>query len=253
MAIVPPAAPDAQPPTPYYSDDLVTLYHGRCEDVLPTLSDVDLVFTSPPYNLGDMQGGLANLSGGYRTYSDQMADDAYADWQKSVLRLCWGTLSDAGAIFYNHKPIVRDRAVSLPTRLLPPEIPLRQIVIWYRQMGVNWAATHFLPVHEWVLILAKRGWTLTDKGASHASDVWPIRPDLADNEHPAPFPLQLPVRAISSTSAQTVLDPFAGSGTTLRAAKDLGRKAIGIELDERYCELAANRLTQEVLDFGGVA
>ena len=72
-------------------------------------------------------------------------------------------------------------------------------------------------------------------------------------EHPAPFPLKLATRAISSTSAQLVVDPFAGSGTTLRAAKDLGRRSIGIELDERYCEIAAKRMGQEVLDFGGAA
>jgi site-specific DNA-methyltransferase (adenine-specific) len=77
-------------------------------------------------------------------------------------------------------------------------------------------------------------------------DVWRI-PFESGSEHPAPFPLKLATRAISSTNAALVLDPFMGSGTTLRAAKDLGRKAIGIELEERYCEIAAKRLGQEVL------
>ena len=77
---------------------------------------------------------------------------------------------------------------------------------------------------------------------------------MSDNEHPAPFPLSLPLKAISATTATTVLDPFMGSGTTLRAAKDLNRKAIGIELSERYCEVAAKRLAQGTLDlFGGAA
>jgi DNA modification methylase len=120
-------------------------------------------------------------------------------------------------------------------------------------MGVNWSTAHFLPVHEWILVLAKPTWQLKDKTASHASDVWPIRPDMADHEHPAPFPLKLPTRAIASVNAATILDPFMGSGTTLRAAKDLGRQAIGIEIDERYCEIAARRLAQGVLDFGGSA
>lgn len=73
--------------------------------------------------------------------------------------------------------------------------------------------------------------------------------------HPCPFPLELPKRCIAATTdlGDVVLDPFMGSGTTLRAAKDLGRKAIGIEIEERYCEIAAKRLAQEVLDFGGVA
>jgi site-specific DNA-methyltransferase (adenine-specific) len=238
--------------TPYYADDAVTLYLGDCMDVLPHLTGIDLVFTSPPYNLGDMSGGLANLSGGYRSYQDSKAAHEYETWQQDVLRACWETLSEDGAIFYNHKPIIRDGEAALPTRL-NPGLPLRQIVIWYRQMGVNWAPGHFLPVHEWILILAKPAWKLRDKTASHASDVWAIRPDLGNNEHPAPFPLSLPAKAIAATDARTVLDPFAGSGTTLRAAKDAGRKAIGIEMDERYCELIARRLGQEVLDFGGVA
>ena len=237
---------------PYYQDDHVTLYHGRCEDVLPTLSDVGLVVTSPPYNLGDMSGGLANLAGGYRSFTDTMDDGAYVAWQQDVLRLCWGALADDGAIFYNHKPIIREREATLPLRL-NPGLPLRQIIIWYRQMGVNWSPSHFLPVHEWVLIFAKDAWKLRDKSASHASDVWAIRPDMADNEHPAPFPLALPTKAIDATTAGVVLDPFAGSGTTLRAALDCGRKAIGVELDERYCEIAAKRLAQGVLDFGAVS
>lgn len=233
----------------YYQDDSVTLHHGDCMEVLPTLSGVDLVVTSPPYNLGNMAGGLANLAGGYRTYADSRADAEYVAWQQEVISACWGALNDDGAIFYNHKPLIKDRTATLPTRLIPDGVPLRQIVIWYRQMGVNWAPTHFLPVHEWMMILAKRDWTLRDKSVSHLSDVWPIRPDMGNNEHPAPFPLALPARAIDATTAKVVLDPFAGSGTTLRAAVDAGRKAIGIEMDERYCEIIAKRLAQGALDF----
>ena len=232
---------------PYYHDESagITIYHADCREVLPTLSGVDLVVTSPPYNLGDMSGGLANLDGGYLSYDDQRED--YDEWQRGVLSQLWNLTAPNGAIFYNHKPVVRDRQVNLPLRLLPTQSILRQIIIWNRGLGVNWSPSHFLPVHEWILLLAHDGFRLTDKTASHLSDVWTFRPEMLDAEHPAPFPLELPLRAIGATDAGSVLDPFMGSGTTLVAAKLLGRKAIGIEIEERYVEIAVQRLAQEVL------
>jgi site-specific DNA-methyltransferase (adenine-specific) len=233
---------------PYYDEDGIVIYHGDCREVLPSLSDVDLIFTSPPYNLGDTSGGLGK--DGFNTYDThddaRMSEADYEAHQRAVLSACWATLSPTGAIFYNHKPVIRDRVVALPTRF-NPDLPLRQIIVWYRQMGVNWSSNHFLPVHEWIMILAKPDWTLRDKTASHASDVWMIRPDMAENEHPCPFPLALPLKAIQATNATLILDPFMGSGTTLRAAADLGLRAIGIDVSERYCELAVHRLAQRSL------
>jgi len=86
------------------------------------------------------------------------------------------------------------------------------------------------------------------------STVWTIAPE-SRGAHPAPFPTEVPRRCIrlSTWPGETVLDPFAGSGTTLTAARDLGRRAVGIERSERYCELAARRLAQGALDFGGAA
>jgi site-specific DNA-methyltransferase (adenine-specific) len=88
------------------------------------------------------------------------------------------------------------------------------------------------------------------KQACGLGDVWYMPPaGLEDGDHPAPFPESLPTRAIGSTNATLIVDPFMGSGTTLVAAKNLGRKAIGIEIEEKYCEIAAKRLSQEVLEF----
>ena len=238
--------------TPYYQDDAVTIYHGDCFDILPTLEPVDLVLTSPPYNLGGAVSAgtyFSNLADGYGVHDDAMPDDDYVDWQHRVVRSCWDRLTDTGAIFYNHKPRPSGNQVALPLRLIPAEVPIRQIVIWDRGSGFNRQHTYFVPSHEWVMILAKPEWRTNTKSVD---DVWRIAPETG-TEHPAPFPLRLAHRAVSSTSALTVLDPFMGSGTTLRAAKDLGRRAIGIEVDERYCEMAAKRMGQEVLDFEGTA
>ena len=239
---------------PYYEDEWVTLYHGDNADVLPSVSGVGLVLTSPPYNLtgdGNNSAGtyFRNLATGYDEHDDAMPHAEYVAWQHRVVSACWDTLTDDGAIFYNHKPRVGGDRVRLPLDLIPSEYPIRQVVVWDRGSGMNRQFTYFVPVHEWVLIVAKPAWRSSTRSID---DVWRI-PFETGGEHPAPFPLKLATTAIGSTSADLVLDPFAGSGTTLVAAKSLGRQAIGIERSERYCEIAAKRLAQGVLDFGASA
>ncbi|RYD47155.1 MAG: site-specific DNA-methyltransferase [Verrucomicrobiaceae bacterium] len=215
---------------------------------------IDVVFTSPPYNRADMKGGHANLAGGYATYTDDMSHADYVGWQQAVLRSCWDLLSENGAIFYNHKPRVQNGELWLPLEL-NPGLPLRQIIVWDYVVGINWTPTHFMPLHEWVMLIAKPGFGLISRSASTAGDVWRIRVEVPNSgrpKHPAAFPLDLPQTALSAIPAGTVLDPFVGSGTTLLAAKNLGWKAIGIEMDEQYCEIAARRLAQDSL-FGVAA
>ncbi len=234
---------------PYYQDDRCTIYHGDCREILPELSGVGQVLTSPPYNLsgdGNKSAGtyFANLGKGYASYADDMPHAEYVAWQQETLHLLWSTLTDDGAIYYNHKPRVGGERVRLPLELVPDDLPIRQVIIWDRLSGFNRQKTYYVPAHEWVLLIAKPAFRTNTRSVD---DVWRI-PFETDTEHPAPFPLALASRAIGSTDARLILDPFMGSGTTLRAAKDHGRKAIGIELDERYCEIAARRLSQEVLD-----
>jgi site-specific DNA-methyltransferase (adenine-specific) len=257
---------------PYYQDDFITLYHADNRDVLPTLSGVGMVFTSPPYNLGGQpwphlgnwkQGDSADGKSKWRNGSDGAAGVSYSGhkdnlphaeyvaWQRETLTLCWKSLADDGAIFYNHKPRVIGARAWLPLEL-NPDLPLRQIVIWARSGGMNFNPTAYVPTHEWLMIFAKSAWRLNDRAASGAGDVWKI-PQESNPLHPAPFPVALPTRAIESASPALVLDPFAGIGSTLRAAKNLSTHAIGIEIDERYCETAAKLLSQEVLHFGDVA
>lgn len=240
---------------PYYSDGLVTLYHGDALEVMSALpvGSIDTVFTSPPYNRGDMTGGHANIPGGYRVHDDQMPHADYVTWQRTVLLAAWNLLTDTGAIFYNHSPRVQNGVVWLPTEL-NPGLPLRQIVVWDQVVGVNWSPSFFLPMYEWVMVFAKPAFRLASRSASTAGDVWHIRVETGKSgrpKHPASFPVQLPQTALSALAPGVVLDPFVGSGTTLVAAASLGRRAIGIELDERYCEMAAERLSQGVLGLVG--
>lgn len=257
---------------PYYDDGTCVIYHGDCREVMADLGPggFDLVITSPPYNLGVSSGGSfghykwnanmkarggggkwhgGDLANGYADHDDAMPPAEYEAWQSDVLRDCWDQLRDDGAIYYNHKPRVQSGSLWTPL-ILNPGLPVRQIITWARAGGINFAPTHYCPTYEWVIVFARPSFRLASKGASGVGDVWRILQE-AGTEHPAPFPLGLPARVIETTSPSDVLDPFLGSGTTLRAAKNAGVRGVGIELSERYCEIAAKRLAQEVLDFGG--
>lgn len=258
-------------PRPYYQEAGITLYHGNCMEIMPKLADAafDLVITSPPYNLGgapwphlghwkpgDSPGGKSKWKNGsdgsggvtYASHVDSMPHDQYVSWQRSMLAECWSKINETGAIYYNHKPRVIGGKLWLPLEL-NPDLPLRQIVIWKRAGGMNFNPTAYVPTHEWVMIFAKSDFRLKSKGASGAGDVWSITQEM-NSDHPAPFPIGLPLLALETTGAKSVLDPCSGSGSTLRAAKDSGVTAVGIEIDERYCEMAARRLSQEVLFSG---
>ena len=232
----------------------IQLYQGDCLEVMKTIPEgsVDMVFTSPPYNLGVSSGGGfpkgkskgkwsgGDLSSGYTSHSDDMPYEEYVQWQKSVLLECWRTLSDTGAIYYNHKPRVQSGILQTPLEL-NPGLPLRQIIIWERNGGINFSPSFYLPTHEWILIFAKPAFRLRDKKASGAKDIWKVGQERG-SPHPAPFPVELPKIAIETTNAKVILDPFMGSGTTGVAAKNLNRNFIGIEMDEGYFKIAKERI-----------
>lgn len=251
---------------PYYEDDLVTLYHGACQKVMAHMADdrVDLTVTSPPYNMGLVPGGngrgmyrpgASNKAGrfrdGYGTHGDAMKQDAYDEWQRDVLAELWRVTRLA--IFYNHRPRVEHGILRDP---LGNDfgIPLRQRIIWNRKTGIDVTLRSFCTRGEYVYLFAKPDFQLSSHSASGMGDVWDLGMAHDVPDHPAPFPLSLPTRCITATKdAGVIFDPFAGSGTTLRAAKDLGLKAVGVEVHEHYCEIAAKRLAQDTLFGGDVA
>jgi modification methylase len=214
---------------------------------LPT-GCVDLVLTSPPYNLASATGinpgggwQVPLLQTGYPAAADNLPRATYVRWQQRVLRECWRLLSARGAIFYIHKPRVQGRLVDTPLDL-NPGLPVRQIIIWNRVHRFNCAPGHFASAHEWIVIFAKPGFLLRDQSASQIGDVWTFKPDW-QNPHPAPFPLDLARRVLETTPDGTVLDPFLGSGTTGVAAAELGRSFIGIEKDPEFLEMAKKRIS----------
>jgi site-specific DNA-methyltransferase (adenine-specific) len=201
---------------PYYSDAYVTLYHGDCREVLPSLR-ADAVVTDPPYGTNvtewDESIDAATLS------ACAAASDGYAAFFYSNTRLAH-ILSALKAGGFDTWVSVwhKSNSVGFERKFAPQWTP---VVIAYRNPPRFWGQDYF-----------------------HC----PITP-YKDSAHPTPKPEGVTRWLIerATTAGGCVLDPFAGSGTTLRAAKDLGRKAIGIEIEERYCEIAARRMAQEVL------
>ena len=237
-----------------------TIIHGDCLEEMRKLPDacVDLVVTSPPYNLLNSSGnGMKGKPGGnwkncklidgYDIYPDNLPYDEYIQWQRECLTEMMRLIPDDGAIFYNHKWRVQNGLIQ-DRREIIEGFPVRQIIIWRRNGGINFNPGYFLPTYEVVYLIAKPKFKLAD-GANALTDVWEI-PFEMKNDHPAPFPVKFAERCISSTDAKIVLDPFSGSGTTAVAAKNLGRKYIGIELSKTYCEMAERRLAEKsIMEF----
>lgn len=237
------------------SEYLNKIICGDCLTVMKQMPDksIDLVVTSPPYNLKnssgngmkDGRGGKwsnAALIKGYATYDDNMPYDAYCQWQKACLSEMMRLLKDDGAIFYNHKWRVQNGLIQ-DRREIVADFPVRQIIIWRRKGGINFNAGYFLPTYEVIYLIAKKDFKLAPKANSYG-DVWEFKQEQ-NNTHPAPFPVALIDRIISSTTGRIVLDPFMGSGTTAVVAQGLGRDFIGIELSEEYCRMAEARIERD--------
>ena len=245
---------------PYYDQDGVTIYHGDTLDVLPSIRGVSCVITSPPYNCGIEYDGFADLmpvadyfgfiESVYHAAASTMLPGSYGAWNVPS----WiGSRCEQVFAFDEYKTIF-DR-----------HLLFQDVIIWQKSPpnGTAWGNFQTSPRiranHEWVLVHRASGESQGRSDISWADwsrytqSVWTINPP-SDPIHPATFPAELVGRLLMlySPIGGVVLDPFCGVGTTLVQAKAAGRRAVGIEQSERYCEEAANRLSQGVL-FGAVA
>ncbi len=204
-------------PKPYYEAGGITIYHGDCRDVLPRLKDqsIDVTITDPPY--GIRKAGW---------------DDVFPlFWLDDVARITKSAIAVMPGI---------NNLYSLPKTI--GRFEYRWMLSIHLTNGMTRGLMGF---GNWipVTVYAPHGASLY-RQQQDATAV-PISGNMPD--HPSPKPLRAMKWLVSRFEGETILDPFMGSGSTLRAAKDLGRKAIGIEIDERYCEIAARRLQQEVM------
>lgn len=219
----------------YYEDEWATIYNGDCREVMTSLPPVDLLLTDPPYGTSN-NCDYTRFSGGQRKNATLRQGRA---WK---------------AVNNDDKPF--DPA---------PFLDYPNVVLW----GAN-NFSDKLPAGAWLVWDKKQpgleGKFMSDcevawkKGGCgvflyrHVWDGFNRATERAEHYHPTQKPVALMAYCLGLfPKTRTVLDPFMGSGSTLRAAKDLGIKSIGIELEEKYCEIAAQRLQQEALFFGEAA
>jgi DNA modification methylase len=209
-------------PKPYYQDDYCTIYNADCRKILPFLEPVDLVLTDPPYGINEndkkvaSRGKLANCK-----------DYGVFNWDKKLVEQ-W--VIDSLIANSRYQVIWGGNYYKLP--------PCKGPLVWDKLNTGDFAD-------------GEMAWNNYGSALRIIQHLWNgmIRKNQEDRFHPTQKPVDVIKWAISlcPIQAQTILDPFMGSGTTLRAAKDLNRKAIGIEIEEKYCEIAVERLRQEVL------
>jgi DNA modification methylase len=217
----------------YYQDDLVTLYHGDCREITAWL-DADVLVTDPPY-------GTASGRRGADGYGRREArESAHADKPRVIANDADTDVRDAALALWVPRPAL----VFGSPRLGDPPGEWADRLVWDKKRpGTNGGPWRYR--HESIYVTA--GFVRTDNAAVSIIEAWP---DQSDHIHAKPQALML--RLIAAAPPGVIADPFAGSGSTLVAAKTLGRRAIGIELEERYCEITARRLAQDTL-FGGAA
>ncbi|KKN31842.1 hypothetical protein LCGC14_0819660 [marine sediment metagenome] len=230
----------------YYQDEAVQIFHGDCREVVPLLPVVHHVITDPPYNRETHQEAR---TGNHRTEQEvhRPLEIGFLDWNVDALRelfgLCPLTRWLIATMAYQHVVALEESP--------PYGLEFIRFGIWRKpnstpqfsgdRPGMGWEA---------IAILHPPGKKEWNGGGKHA--VWDAHVDRSNGGIPyAPTskPIALLHQLIEAFTGagDTILDPFMGSGTTLRAAKDLGRKAIGIEIEEKYCEIAAKRMSQSVM------
>ena len=219
---------------PYYQDKWVRIYNADCLEILPQLDiSPDLIITDPPYSVG------VNSSGKRSSYGD---NSLVKPFMHEFGNLIFKMISSNGAIYIN----TDWRTYPIWFDVLSQIRQLTNLIVW----DYSWikAGSHYRFSHEFIMFWAMDGHNLLDKATP---DVWKIPPVnfTLGKLHPAEKPIRLIEEILIHSPGQTILDPFLGSGTTCYCAKKLNRYSIGIEIEEKYCEIAAQRCQQSVFEF----
>ena len=216
--------------TPYYAHAGITIYHGDCREILPTLGPVDLVLTDPPYEMTATGGGI----GAKREYLSDI--DGFTD----------GGFDPELLSGFDNWACFCAKAQLPELLIMAAKWPRWMLVTWNKPNPTPLSNGNYLPDTEYIVHAFQSGRCF---GSYRDKSRYILHPASQDNLHPNEKPIKVIRKFVSvgTEEGDVVLDPFMGSGTTLVAAKLEGRQAIGIEIEERYCEIAAKRLEQGVL------
>ena len=224
--------------TPYYSDDTITLYHGDCREITAWL-EADVMVTDPPYGIGWTRRATKGAKNSWDNPGIQgdadtsIRDAVLAEWGGVRPALVFGSL--------RHQPAEWRQALVFQKPSVTASGMFGAFLPWRK----DWEPVYVLG-SDWPKAPSMRSAIIATSEKSAGG----YRGYATATGHPHTKPLDVMERLIDACPLGTVADPFCGSGSTLVAAKRLGRKAIGVELEERYCEIAAKRLSQGVFDFG---
>lgn len=212
---------------PYYQDDAVVIYHADCREILPHLEPVDLVLTDPPYGM-NWNTDSSRFSGG----------EPSSIYKRGRGRTDWGGVVEDDKPFDPAPFLNFNKAILWGSNHYSSRLPVGTTLVWIKRFDGGFGS---------FLSDAEIAWMKGGQGVYCRRDT-SLCSHTGERYHPTQKPVSLMLWCLEMAGeATTILDPFMGSGTTLRAAKDLGRKAIGIEIEEKYCEIAAKRMSQEVL------
>lgn len=245
---------------PFYQDGYVTIYNGDCREILPNIpsESVDVMWTDPPYGHSNHDGDLNAALNDHRNIQSQPIKNDTPDAFRTVLD---NVLTEASRILRHECCCCccccgggpRPTFAWVADRMDKNGLAFFHSVIWdKRNPGLGW---RFRRQHEMIMVAHRAGgrlrWREDDLAIPNVYSQMPPRHRLHPNEKPLEMVIYF-LQAVSRLN-DTILDPFAGSGTTGVAAKKLGRKATLIEVEERYCEIAAKRMAQGVLPLYGDA
>ncbi len=232
--------------TPYYQDEWATIYNGSCLEIMPLLDQVDSVITDPPFEkeAHTLQRRVKRNAGVMETES--LPFEAITEAIRIESSAMIAKLARRWVLTFCQIEAAPNWRAALQTA----GMGYKRTCLWVKPDGMpQYSGDRPGMGYETFVAMHHKGRSKWNGGGRHGVFVHNKGEGGGANEHPTTKPLKLMKDLVSlfSDPGETVLDPFMGSGTTLRAAKDLGRKAIGIELNERYCEIAARRMGQEVL------